>query len=57
MVLQYNHLKGVEMEDYGGKPELLIYVVSGANTLCKMKMKREPRNGGSGDVMHQMFKE
>ena len=49
MVEQYNNLKGVEMEDDDEKPELPIHVVLGANIFCKIKMKKEPRVGGSGD--------
>ena len=49
MIEQYNHLKGVEMENDGEKPELPIHVVLGANIFCKIKMKKEPRVGWIGD--------
>ena len=56
MIEQYNHLEGVEMEDDAEKPELPIHVVLGANIFCKIKMKKEPRVGGSGDPVAEITK-
>ena len=56
MIEQYNHLKGVEMEDDDKKPELQIHVVLGPYSFCKIMMKKEPMVGGSGDPVAEITK-
>ena len=56
VVKQFDHLKGVKMEDTDDKEELPIHLILGASDYAKIKTPTQPRVGESGEPVGELTK-
>ena len=54
IVQQYNHLKGVEMDDVDMKQELPVHLILGTSEYAQIKTKTTPRIGKPGEPIAEL---
>ena len=56
MIETYDHLKGIQINEKGIKPELPIHVILGASDYVKIKMQKYPRVGKMNEPIAEQTK-